>query len=154
MAAPVNYTTKIDATQTVAEMQALLARHGARRIAVDYGPRGVPSSLDFGLETPHGLRSFSIPVDAERMQRLLQAEEKAGRLKTGSKYERTSLEQAERVAWRVMKTWLEAQLALVAAELVDLDQAMFAYLQVGPAGETIYEVYRTRENLAITGGEN
>lgn len=154
MAALVNYSTKIDATQTVAEMQALLARHGARRIAVDYGPRGVPSSLDFMLETPHGMRSFSLPVEPERMQRLLEKEEKAGRLKTGSKSERTSLDQAERVAWRVMKVWLEAQLALVAAELVDLDQAMFAYLQVGPAGETLYKVYRTRENLAITGGEN
>lgn len=153
MAAPVNYTTKVEATQTVAEMQALLARHGARRIAVDYGPSGVPASLDFMLETPHGLRSFSLPVDAERMKRLLEKEEQAGRLKTGSLSVRTSLEQAERVAWRVMKVWLEAQLSLVAAELVDLDQAMFAYLQVGPTGETLYEVYRTRENLALTDGD-
>ncbi|MFI9629234.1 hypothetical protein [Streptomyces sp. NPDC052042] len=154
MAAPVNYTTRIDATQTVAEMQALLARHGARRISVDYGTSGVPAALDFMLETPHGMRSFSLPVDAGRMKRLLEKEEQVGRLKTGSKSERTSLEQAERVAWRVMKTWLEAQLALVAAELVDLDQAMFSYLQVGPAGETLYEVYRTRENLALTDGTN
>ncbi|WP_181273582.1 hypothetical protein [Brevibacterium oceani] len=152
MAAPVNYTTRIDAAQTVAEMQALLAKHGARRIAVDYDGSGVPSSLDFMLDTPHGQRGFSLPANVDRMERLLAAEEKAGRLKSGSRAERTSRAQAERVAWRVMKTWLEAQLALVAAEMVDVDQALMAFLVVGDAGQTLYEVYKEREALALPGG--
>ena len=153
MAAPVNYTTKIAAAQTVAEMQALLAEHGARRISVDYETNeegaAVPSSLDLVLETPHGPRGFSLPADAGRMQRLLQAEDRAGRLKSGSKAERTSRAQAERVAWRVMKTWLEAQLALVAAQMIDIDQALLAFLQVGQSGETLYEVYKERESAAL-----
>ena len=104
MAAPVNYTTQISAAQTVAEMQTLLAAHGARRISVDYDTSGVPSALDFVLATPHGQRGFSLPVDVNRMERLLVIEDQAGRLKSGSKAARTSRAQAERVAWRV-RAW-------------------------------------------------
>lgn len=149
MAAPVNYTTKISAAQTVAEMQALLAQHGARRISVDYDASGVPSALDFVLATPHGQRGFSLSAGVDRMERLLKAEDAAGRLKSGSKAERTSRAQAERVAWRVMKTWLEAQLALVAADMIDVDQALLAFLQVDSAGRTLYEVYKEREGAAL-----
>jgi hypothetical protein len=149
VAAPVNYSTKISAAQTVAEMQALLAQHGARRIGVDYDASGVPSSLDFLLATPHGQRGFSLPASVDRMEALLQKEDAAGRLKAGSRAERTSRAQAERVAWRVMKTWLEAQLALVATGMIDVDQALLAFLQVDAAGRTLYEVYREREAAAL-----
>ncbi|WP_394941187.1 hypothetical protein [Psychromicrobium sp. YIM B11713] len=154
MAAPVNYTTKISAAQTVAEMQALLAGHGARRISVDHDSSGVPSSLDFALGTPHGLRAFSLPASVDHMQRLLAAEDAAGLLKSGSKAERTSRTQAERVAWRVMKTWLEAQLALVSAEMIDIDQALLAFLQVDGTGWTLYEIYKERESLTLSPGSN
>jgi len=153
MSAPVNYTTKISAAQTVAEMQALLAQHGARRISVDYDASGVPSALDFVLATPHGQRGFSLPGNVDRMERLLVAEDRAGRLRTGSKAERTNRAQAERVAWRVMKAWLEAQLALVAAEMVDIDQALLPFLQVGPAGQTLYAMYKEQEALALPSGQ-
>lgn len=154
MAAPVNYSTQISAAQTVAEMQTLLAAHGARRISVDYDDSGVPSALDFVLATPHGQRGFSLPVDVDRMERLLVIEDKAGRLKSGSKAARTSRVQAERVAWRVMKTWLEAQLALVAAEMVDIDQAMLAFLQIDASGRTLYQAYKERETLALDPGNS
>ncbi|WP_216363306.1 hypothetical protein, partial [Arthrobacter sp. Hiyo1] len=61
---------------------------------------------------------------------------------------------AERVAWRVMKTWLEAQLALVAAEMIDIGQALLAFLQVDGTGRTLYEVYKERESLALSPGSN
>jgi hypothetical protein len=153
MAAPVNYTTTIQAAQTVAEMQTLLAEHGARRISVDYDDSGVPCALDFVLITPHGQRSFSLPASVDRMEQLLKREDDAGRLKSGSKAVRTSRAQAERVAWRVMKTWLEAQLALVAAEMIDVDQALLAFLQVDEAGTTLYQAYRRREaSLGLSQG--
>lgn len=152
MAAPVNYTTRIAAAQTVSEMQALLAAHGARRITVEYDDGGVPASIGFVLELPHGTRSFGITASIDSMEQLLHSEERAGRLKSGSKADRTSRAQSERVAWRVMKTWLEAQLALVAAGMIDVDQALFAFLQVDPAGTTLYEVYRERGDLALGPG--
>lgn len=151
MVAPVKYTTQIEASQTVAEMQALLARHGARRIAVDYTDSGVPTALMFALPTPHGLRTFALPANVDQMRALLLCEDAAGRLRSGSQQARTSKAQAERVAWRVMKTWLEAQLALVAAEMIDIDQALFAFLQVDD-GRSLYQVYSEHESLALPPG--
>lgn len=151
MAVPVKYSTTISASQTAAEMQALLAQHGARRISIDYDQEAVPCAIEFTLETPHGQRSFALPAEADRMEQLLAREEAAGRLKAGSRAERTSRAQAERVAWRVMKTWLEAQLALVDAALIDMDQALFPFLKAAP-DKTLFEVYRERESLALGGG--
>jgi hypothetical protein len=149
MAAPVNYSTRIEASKTVGEMQALLAAHGASRIAVDYDGGG-PVALHFMLTTPHGQRSFALPVNVEAMERLLVREDRAGRLKSGSKADRTSRAQAERVAWRVMKDWLAAQLALVATQMVDLDEVFLPYLVVDQAsGRSLYAVYKEREALAL-----
>lgn len=146
--AVLNYTTSIAATKTVGEMQTALAQAGASRIAVDYED-GSPSALSFMLVTPHGPRHFTLPVNVDAMHRLLVAEDKAGRIRSGSKATRSNREQAERVAWRVMKDWLLAQLALVATEMVGLDQVMLPYLQIDDSGRTLYASYKERETIAM-----
>lgn len=143
-----NYTTSIAATKTVGEMQTALAQAGASRIAVDYDD-GSPHALSFMLVTPHGPRHFTLPVNVDAMHRLLVAEDKAGRIRSGAKATRSSREQAERVAWRVMKDWLLAQLALVATDMVGMDQVMLPYLQIDGSGRTLYQNYKEREALAI-----
>jgi hypothetical protein len=50
-------------------------------------------------------------------------------------------EHAERVAWRIVKDWLEAQLAIVATEMVTFDQVMLAYVRTSD-GTTLYDLYR------------
>lgn len=144
--AVLNYTTQIAVTKTVGEMQTMLGQAGASRIAVDYQD-GSPSALSFMLTTPHGPRHFSLPVNIDAMHRLLKAEDGAGKIRSGSKATRSSREQAERVAWRILKDWLAAQLALVATEMVGMDQVMLPYLQVEANGRTLYDSYRDRENL-------
>ena len=144
--AVLNYTTQIAVTKTVGEMQTMLGQAGASRIAVDYDG-GVPSALSFMLVTPHGPRHFTLPVNVDAMHRLLVSEDKAGRIRSGAKATRSSREQAERVAWRVLKDWLAAQLALVASEMVGMDQVMLPYLQVEASGLTLYDAYRNKENL-------
>lgn len=145
--ATLNYSTTIAASKTVGEMQALLAGHGASRIAVDYLD-GAPSSLSFLLVTPHGPRHFTLPVNVEAMHRLLIQQDREGKLRSGSRAVRTSREQAERVAWRVMKDWLAAQLALVETQMAGLDQVMLPYLHVD--GErTLYAAYKEREAVAM-----
>lgn len=146
--AVLNYTTQIAATKTVGEMQTLLAQAGASRISVDYDD-GAPSALSFMLVTPHGPRYFTLPVNVDAMHRLLEAEDKAGRIRSGAKATRSSRPQAERVAWRVMKDWLAAQLALVATEMVGLDQVMLPYLHVDDTGRTLYGAYKEREAVAM-----
>lgn len=147
MAAPVNYSTQISAAKTVGEMQAMLAEAGAQRIAVEY-ENGSPSALSFQLETVHGIRIFTLPVNIDAMHQLLIQKERRGQLKTGLKSVRSSREQAERVAWRIMKDWLAAQLALIDSAMVDITQVMLPYLRVSE-DRTLYDAYQERELLEL-----
>jgi hypothetical protein len=145
----VNYTTQIAATKTVGEMQTALAQAGASRISTDYED-GKPSALSFMLVTPHGPRHFTLPVNVPAMHRLLIAQWRAGKLRGTTWNKISDMGQAERVAWRVMKDWLLAQLALVETEMAGLDQVMLPYLQIEEGTtKTLYDAYRERE-AAVT----
>lgn len=147
MAAPVKYSTSISASKTVGEMQTMLAEAGAQRIAVDY-ENGCPSGLTFALDTPHGVRIFALPVRIDAMHQLLIQKEKRRELKTGAVAIRSSREQAERVAWRIMKDWLGAQLALIESTMVDMTEVMLPYLRVDEH-RTLAAAYEEHELLEL-----
>jgi hypothetical protein len=66
----------------------------------------------------------------------------------------SSREHAARVAWRVIKDWLEANLALIAAQMATIDQVMLSCLIVGDDDWTLWQAYRDRESsLELTTGE-
>lgn len=150
--APLNYTTKIAVHQTVAECQSILAAAGASSVATHYED-GHPSGLSFSLKTPHGTRAFTLPVNLDGMQRVLAQANKEGRLRSDG-HRNASLEgreHAARVAWRVCKDWLEANLALIAAEQVTLPEVMLPYLHVD-GDRTLWQAYQEREQAAIEAG--
>lgn len=137
-----NYTTTVPVARTVAQVHGLLVEAGARSISTNYDAAAHPIGLGFLVETLHGERSFSMPVVADRVQRVLVREGVPGRYSTP--------EHAERVAWRIVKDWLEAQLAIIRTEMVTLDQVMLPYMQ-DDAGRTVYELYRDQQ-LSLTAG--
>ena len=55
-------------------------------------------------------------------------------------------EQAERVAWRIVKDWVEAQMAILESEMVKLDEIFLPYM-VNDAGQTLYEAYVSNQLL-------
>lgn len=128
---PISYTTKIDAGKTAAEIQSLLAKHGCQRIAIDYQD-GRPSGLLFAMDTVHGMRMYDLPVDVEAMHALLK--------RTRPRGLQQSPEQAERVAWRVVLYWLQAQLTLIASQMVKLEEVMLPYMRVDEH-RTLREAY-------------
>lgn len=145
-ARPLNYTTKIPAAQTVGECQSILAAAGAAAVAVEYVDRK-PAGLSFRLDTPHGRRNFTLPVNVDGIQNVLLNAERDGQfasLKKGSAAF-TSRDHAANVAWRVVKDWLEANLALIAAQMATLDEVMLPYLHVDDE-RTLYQAYRERES--------
>ncbi|OYO21953.1 hypothetical protein CGZ93_08435 [Enemella dayhoffiae] len=149
MAAPVNYTTTVEVHKTVGEVQALLADHGADRVGIEYRD-SQPVGVSFTLRLPAGTRAFMLPVDVEAMHRLLQSKDSSGELRSGTKANRASREQAARVSWRVVKDWLPAQLTLVDSTMVTVEQVFLPYLQLDD-GRTLFEVYSTSE-LALEPG--
>lgn len=149
--ATLNYTTTVPVSRTAAEVQAQLAEAGADAVAVKYVNKQ-PVGVSFLLTTPHGPRHFDLPVNVAGVQQVLTQQYNSGEIRGGmSKQVYTSAEHAGRVAWRIAKDWLEAQVALIEAQMVTLDQVMLPYLRVAE-GRTLYEVYREREQLALEVG--
>jgi hypothetical protein len=143
-----NYTTTIAASKTIGEMQDQLAKAGAQSIAVHYA-EGSPRGLTFSLTTRYGPQLFTLPVDVTAVQRVLKKQRSAGGL-SRAKFE--SADHAERVAWRISKTWLASQLALVHVQMATVDQVMLPYMHVGP-DKTLYAAYQDRQDvLELTAG--
>ena len=127
-----NYTTTVPVCRTVGAIHELLAKAGATQIMTTYGPGGRPTGVSFAIATSRGPRGFALPVRVEPVHAVMRRDRA-----TPPRYK--TPEQAERVAWRIAKDWLEAQLAIVATEMVSLEQVMLPYMHVD--GRTLYELF-------------
>jgi len=143
-----NFSTKIAATQTAGELQAMLAKHGADAVAIRYANKQ-PVGLSFTLETAAGLRHFDLPVRHAPVYQLLKRQYHDGIIRRAFATE----EQAQRTAWRIVKVWLEAQLAFIEAEMVGMDEVMLPYLRV-TENQTMYEAWKDSEMRALTAGQS
>jgi hypothetical protein len=137
-----NYTTTVAAARTVGEMSTMLVKAGARQVTGLYDVNGTAIGLVFLIETTVGPHQFALPVDVAAVRKVLERQKVATRYRTD--------EHAARVAWRILKDWLEAQLAIVATEMVTLDQVMLPYM-TADNGQTIYEIFLDRQ-LALPAG--
>jgi hypothetical protein len=132
MSGPLAYTTVVPVSRTVGEITAMLAEHGADAIGVTYADKR-PTGVNFLLTTLGGQAAYALPVDPAGTLRVLQRAKEAS-----VRPKHRTPEQAERVAWRVVRQWLEAQLAMVDAQIASLDQIMLPYRQVD--GRSVYEL--------------
>jgi hypothetical protein len=141
-----NYTTEVPVSRTIGHVHALLVEAGARQIMTTYSPVGTPTGVAFALATGEGSRGFTLPVDTDRVLAVLKRDHKvAPRFKTE--------QQAERVGWRIIKDWLEAQLAIIKTEMVTFEQVMLPYMRT-EGGGTVYELYKAGNiQPALTSGE-
>jgi hypothetical protein len=96
----------------------------------------IVAHIFFRLMTAHGPIFFRLPANIQGVHKALERDPKVpGRLKTR--------EHAARVAWRICKDWVEAQLAMVEAEMADMVEVFLPYAQT-ESGETLYEVVKAR----------
>jgi hypothetical protein len=131
-----NYTTQIKAEKTLAEIQIMLAKAKAQALMMEYED-GTPSALSFRIKTGAGVMSFRLPANIQKIYQVIIRNQRIT-LKLRTR------EQAARVAWRIMKDWLEAQLAIVEAEMVDLEQVFLPYAQ-NSTGATLYESLKSQD---------
>ena len=130
-----NYTTAIDPHKTVGEIQKLLASKGARGILLEYNEHGDPSAVAFQIEVRGQQLRYRLPCRAERVWDVLGKQWKAGKVER--RY--TTMQHANRVAWRIIKDWIEAQLAIVEAGMVEIAEVFMPY-QLMANNQTMYEV--------------
>lgn len=126
-----NYTTKVPAVQTVGEIQGILAAHGARKVMMDYDEGGRVTAITFTLECFGNVHAFRLEAKPEGVKAVM-AKERS----------KCDDEQAERIAWRNLKDWVAAQVALVETEQATMDELFFPKL--ADMNEwTIYEAFQS-----------
>jgi hypothetical protein len=144
---PLNYTTTIDPDKSAIECIAILTRHGASKIGISVGEDKTPDGLEFVIRTPFGPRGYSMPVNIAGTEKALLKAWRDGRIERRFK----EPAQARRVAWRVLKDWLEAQMALIESGAVDLPQVMLPYMMVSE-NRTLYGAWVEDETKALERG--
>jgi hypothetical protein len=125
-----NYTTSISSDKTVGEIQSKLAKAGAHQILHEYNGNGIVSALSFRIKTQFGEMSFRLPANIPAVEMTLKKQFRRG--------VHCTYGQAARTGWRILKDWVEAQMALIETGMVTVEQVFLAYAQ-NDKGQTVHE---------------
>lgn len=128
-----NYTTTVDAMKTAYEIECILIKHKVRSIVKTFEGETI-TGLSFLIDTGDRQVPVRLPVKTGECYLILKKEKAAG---THTNIKATR-EQAERVAWRILKDWVEAQMALLDINMVKLEEIFLPYIEID-SGRTIFE---------------
>jgi hypothetical protein len=133
------YSTTIDARKTVHEITEIIAAHGAKGVLTQYD-EGRITGLAFQVMGLDGdLLSINLPARVSQVNEVLQRLLRQGKIsRRWTRAEDGA--QAERVAWRVLKVWVQAQMALIEVGMVRMEEVFLPYVLVGDQNRTVFEV--------------
>lgn len=135
-----NYTTKIDPFKTCSEIQICLAKHGANQILTEID-NGLLVGISFRCQIENNFVSFRLPCNYEGVLNAMKKDRKVPN-------SLCTKEQALRVSWRILKDWIEAQMAIIEAQLATLPQVLLPYA-ITKSGETLFEKVSNDRNLLL-----
>lgn len=126
-----NYSTTVDAHKTVGEIEQILIKHKAKSIMKNYNGESI-ESLSFLIDTGHNQIPIKLPSKVNECLKVLEKE------KIHNRSIKATKEQAERVAWRILKDWVAAQMALLDINMVKFEEVFMPYI-VDSTGRTLFE---------------
>lgn len=141
-----NYSTSIAPQKTVGEVTQKLIEHGANAITLRFDDKRDPVGVSFLLDG----RDYLLPANWLPVRVTLKKQGVEPRYQTD--------EQAKRVAWRIVKDWIEAQLAIVETGMVKFDEVMLPYMLTDWLNEaeqrpmTVTEVFQRKGGLPLLPG--
>ncbi len=138
-----NYTTSIASEKTIMEIQKCLVKHGATKIVTDYTDQ-TPTAVTFCLILNGNLTAFSLPANYSGVLKSMKSDSKISRRLLTD-------EQALKVSWRIIKNWVEAQMAIVEAQLADVAEVFLPYA-ITKSGTTLYKEIESNGMLMLKGG--
>lgn len=131
-----NYTTKIAPHRTVAEIQRTLSMRGAEAVTIEYGEFGRIDAVLFSIRIAGQRVNYRLPCKVDGVLTAMKRDRKVPRTLQNR-------EHAESVAWRIVKDWCEAQLALVQAEQASLAE-VFLPFAMAKNGVTVFQMFETQ----------
>lgn len=126
-----NYTTQVDAFKTVTEIMQLLAKFGASDIHIKNDNDGNPIALSFSFMVENNMVVFKLPCNYLGVFEVMKNDSKVI-----NKYKTKG--QALRVSWRILKDWVQAQIAIIQSKLATMQEVFLPYA-VLPNGDTFFE---------------
>jgi len=144
-----NYTTKIDPDKTAAEISKCLSMHGASAVMTEYDPKeGQVTALSFKVKMGEQQLAFRLPSDWQPVLKVLEQQWTARKIggPRPDKY------QAVRVSWRIIKDWVEAQMALVETQMVTTAQVFLPYA-IMRDGKTLTETVAANPSFLLGDGK-
>ena len=100
--------------------------------------------MKWRLHTEHGPLAFALPCNVAQVFHLLTQERILVRDVEARR------QQATRVAWRILKDWIEAQFALLDTGMVELEEIFLPYMLQG--NQTLYQPLRSGNFRALQNG--
>lgn len=132
-----NYTTTINANKTIREIQELLSKHGATAIMTEYS-NGNVTGLSFKIMTPRGEMGVRLPANTDRVLQVLRNQRKK------NNKVKDTMEQATKTAWRIIKDWIDAQMAILETEMVEMEEIFLPYM-INNDGQTLYQAFKNNQ---------
>lgn len=132
-----NYTTTINANKTIREIQELLSKHGANAIMTEYN-NGEVIGLSFKIMTPRGEMGVRLPANTDRVLQVLRNQRKK------NNQVKDTMEQATKTAWRIIKDWIDAQMAILETEMVEMEEIFLPYM-INNDGQTLYQAFKNNQ---------
>ena len=128
-----NYSTIIEPEQTISEIQKMLSRHNVSAMMTEYdGPQ--VAAVSFRMNIDGKEMAFKLPCNWRGVREVFKQE---GIRSTNHK-DKSMDNQAVRTAWRIIKDWIKAQLALVEVNMVTIPQVFLPYA-IMRNGQTLSE---------------
>jgi len=145
-------TTEIPMERTAAEITSCLVQAGATSVSTTY-QAGKIVGLTWSMRVLGNEANFAMPARVAPIYKLLCKRRSPDR---GDKWFADDLktklhEQAERVAWRQLLRWVQAQLAMIETGMVQSGEVFMPYMQHAD-GRTFFEYFESQQ-LRLTAGE-
>ncbi len=140
-----NYTTKIAPEQTIAEIQKMLTKHGVAAMMTEYDGAHV-AAVSFKMNIDGKPMAFKLPCNWRSVVEIFKKQRVRARITPEVE------QQAIRTAWRIIKDWVEAQLALVEVNMVTVPQVFLPYA-IMRDGRTLTERIESDPQFLLGSGE-
>lgn len=129
------YTTEVSAPKSIGEIVAMLSQAKAGAIMQEFDGAANVVAIDFRIQTQFGMMTFRLPANVRAVDQCLKDQYRSGKI---SRRFANDSQHSRRVAWRILRHWLEAQLALITVGLAKVEEVFLPYAQ-DSNGKTVFE---------------
>lgn len=128
-----NYTSTVPAITSMGRIERALVQAGATDISKKYNEDKVCTAITFRMLVNRNPVFFQLPAKVNACFDVFWKEVKRPRPDT----KRTTMEQAERTAWKIVCDWVEVQLSMILLEQAEALEIFLPYVY-NPATETTF----------------